>query len=87
MPNSYATEAANGVVAAAYPNTKDFRPHVGLHLSHLSGPNDNPVVLVARLDPDDARSLAQALADSADRVAPEYETYLAEIQSSGGLGE
>lgn len=87
MPNSFASEADNGVIIAAGPNPEAFHPHVFLHLSHVSGPEDKPVVLVARLNPEDARAIGAALVASAERVQPRYDEYIAEINADGTLGE
>ncbi len=84
IPNSYAAEADNGCVVAVFPNGEAAFPHVALHVSHLSGPDDRPVVLVARLSPDDARAFSLSLAHSADQVSPKYDEYLVDMTGDGG---
>lgn len=81
MPNSFCCEADNGVVTAVYPNGGVAVPHVGLHLSHLSWMSGSPIVIVARLSPEDARAIAASLILSADRVRTEYEEYLVDAES------
>jgi hypothetical protein len=87
VPNSYAAECENGAVVAIYPNPEALTPHVGLHLSHLSGPNDLPCVLVGRLSPDDARAVGASLQQSADRVQKAWDEYMVEVKSDGELGD
>ncbi len=87
MPNSYAAEAENGCVVAVFPNGEAAFPHVALHVSHLSGPDDRPVVLVARLSPDDARAFSHSLANSAEQVSPKYDEYLIEMTGDGAGDE
>lgn len=77
MPNSYATEADNGVITSVFPVPNVSLPHVALHLSHASWLEGAPVVLVAWLSPDDARAIAVSLSASADRVQVEYDGFLA----------
>lgn len=86
MPNSYSCESENGCIVSSYPNPEALTPHIGLTLAHLSGPNDQPCVLVARLSPDDAMSIAGSLVASAERVLPQWEQYIAELKSEEEFG-
>ncbi len=89
MPESisFCCEALNGVVVSAYPAKETYSPHVGLCLSAVIGESAQPVVLVARLDPDEASSIGAALQASADHIRPAYEIWEAESKADGDLGE
>jgi hypothetical protein len=87
VPNSFACEAVNSVVAATYPNKDAFHPHVGLSLCTLVGEQGQPVVVVARFDPDEARALGASLSRSADHIQTAYDEYLVEAKSDGILGD
>jgi hypothetical protein len=87
VPNSFACEAVNSVVAATYPNKDAFHPHVGLSLCTLVGEQGQPVVVVARFDPDEARALGASLSRSADHIQTAYDEYLVEAKSDGSLGD
>lgn len=87
MPNSFCCEALNGVVASAYPNKENSVPHVGFCLSTLVGEQGQPVVVVARFDPDEARALGAALVQSADHIQAAFEAYKVEVDGDGSLGD
>ena len=87
MPLSFCCEALNGVVASAYPARDTYSPHVGLCLSAVVGENAQPVVLVARFDPDEARSIGAALQASADHIQTAYDEWLVETKADGNLGD
>jgi hypothetical protein len=78
---SYSAESENGTIVAAYPNDVAYCPHVGVALSHLSGPENRPSVLVARLSPDDARAVAAAMQRSADHIQNSWDAYQAETKA------
>jgi hypothetical protein len=87
LPNSFACEGVNSVVAATFPNKESFHPHVALSLCTLQGDQGQPVVLVARFDPDEARALGASLALSADHIQTAYDEYLIEAKSDGSISD
>lgn len=87
MPNSYAVEAVNGVVVSTYPNKEAFHPHCGLTLSALVGEAAQPVVVMARLNPDEARCLGNSLVQGAEFIQEAFDEYLVEVKADGSTGE
>ncbi len=83
---SFATEADNNVATSTYPMRDCFQPHVAVQLASFQGPNSKPVLLISRLNPDDARRLGASLTQSADFVQKAYDEFRAEKEADGTLG-
>jgi hypothetical protein len=80
---SFATEADNNVSTSTYPMRDTWQPHVAVQLSAFQGPNSKPVLLISRLNPDDARRLGASLTQSADLVQKAYEEFRASKEADG----
>jgi hypothetical protein len=82
----FACESDNAVVTAAYGMADDHVPHVGLSLACYQT-EGKPVVIISRLNPNDARAVAVALTQAAELVQEPWETFKAETESEGTLGD
>lgn len=85
--NRYATEADNNVIVSAYPMKECYQPHIAVQLSSYQGKDSTPVLIVARLNPEDARCIGAALQQSAEHIQEAYDAYLVERSSDGSPGE